>query len=130
MKKRILMVDDDPVLTKVLRRVMDMEPEWEFFSAPDAVEALRIIEEVRPDVMVLDCDLGPGKQTGLEFMRDLRRHPDHRSLPILLFTGVMVDLVDRATGLDLGADGYVLKPVSPPILLAKASAAIRRAAAK
>ena len=127
MKKRILMVDDDPDLTSAMSRVLEMEPEWEFTSAPDTAAALQMIEASAPDVLVLDYDLGPGKPSGLEFLRELRKHPRFGSLPVLLFTGVMVDAVDRATGLDLGADDYVLKPVSPAMLLAKAKAAIRKA---
>lgn len=128
MKKRMLMVDDDPELTGILSRVLELEPDWEFYAAPDAPGALRLLESVKPDVLVLDYDLGPGRQNGLDLLRELRRDSRHAALPVLVFTGVMVDTVDRAAGLDLGADDYVLKPVSPPLLLAKANAAIRRAA--
>lgn len=127
MKRKLLMVDDDDDLLESFGRVLALEQEWEFHGAHDAKEAVRRIHEVSPDVLILDIDLGPGQRTGLDLLRDLRAHAPFRALPVVLFTGVMLDTAQRAAGLDLGADDYVLKPVSPPVLLAKAKAAIRRA---
>ena len=130
MKRKLLMVDDDSDLIDTYRRCLALEADWEFHGALDAAQAWETIREVHPDVVVLDYDFGPGQKTGLELLRELRGDAQCKKLPVLLFTGVMIDSVDRAAGLDLGADDYVLKPVSPPVLLAKAGAAIRRAAAK
>ena len=127
MNNKILMVDDDPELLDSFRRSVSVVKGWEFHGAIDAGQAWARIREVRPDVVILDYDLGPGEKNGLEFLRELRRDAKFGGLPVLLFTGVMMDTVDRAAGLDLGADDYILKPSSPPVLLAKARAAIRRA---
>lgn len=125
-KRKMLMIDDDPDLLSSFSRVMSLHSEWEFHTAPDAGAGLAKILSVSPDVVILDYDLGPSQKSGLEFLRELRERPEFRALPVLLFTGVMLDTVHRAAGLDLGAVDYVLKPVTPPMLLAKANAAIRK----
>ena len=127
MASKLLMVDDDPELIETFKRSVSLESGWEFHGALGAADAWKRIRDLRPDVVILDYDLGPGEKNGLEFLKELRHDAEFARIPVLLFTGVMMDTADRAAGLDLGADDYVLKPVSPPILLAKATAAIRRA---
>lgn len=120
MKAHILVVDDDPRITELLRRILA----YEGYSVTVAVNgdgALRRTLEHVPDVIVLDIML-PGLD-GLEVTRRLRTASD--SVPILLLTA-RDSLADKVTGLDTGADDYLVKPFAPDELLARVKALLRR----
>src|SRR6202042_2176394 len=85
---------------------------------------LRIAQEHRPDLVVLDINM-PGVD-GLQVCRELRAHPRHAELPIL-FLSARASAADRVTGLELGADDYLVKPFLPRELVARVNAILRRA---
>jgi two-component system KDP operon response regulator KdpE len=89
-------------------------------TASNGEEALRIAEEQRPDVVLLDI-LMP-EITGLEVMRRLR---ERSNIPVILVTAKDKD-ADKVRGLELGADDYVVKPFSPEELGARVRAVLRR----
>ncbi|MDQ2903478.1 MAG: response regulator transcription factor [Ktedonobacteraceae bacterium] len=120
MKAHILVVDDDPRITELLRRILA----YEGYSVTVAVNgdgALRRTLERAPDVIVLDIML-PGLD-GLEVTRRLRASSD--AVPILLLTA-RDSVADRVTGLEAGADDYLVKPFAPEELLARVKALLRR----
>lgn len=120
MKAHILIVDDDPHITELLRRVLAYEG-YTVASAATGAEALDRTLERPPDVIVLDIML-PGMD-GLEVTRRLRAAGDN--VPILLLTAR--DAVpDRVAGLETGADDYLVKPFAPEELLARVKALLRR----
>lgn len=123
MKLRLLMVDDDATLTGVIGRVVELDKDWEFSSAGDYDAGLVRARDFRPDVIVLDYDLGEERRNGFSFLRELRADPLLQHVPVIVFTGTMVRSGDAVEGLDLGADGYLRKPVAPNVLLARARAA-------
>lgn len=123
MKLRLLMVDDDSNLTTVIGRVVELDREWEFSSAGDYSSGLDRARDWRPDVIVLDFDLGEGERNGFALLKALRKDPAVGHVPVILFTGTMVGSGDAVEGLDLGADAYLRKPVNPELLLARAKAA-------
>ena len=90
--------------------------------AADGLEGLRVADEARPDLVVLDLML-PGLD-GMEVCRELRETSD---VPVIMLTA-RVEEADRLAGLDLGADDYVTKPFSPKELAARVRAVLRRAA--
>src|SRR5215211_520589 len=116
---RVLVVEDDISIADVLRRTIRQEGH-EVRSAGDGVEALRLAEEFTPDLVVLD--LGLPKLDGVEVCRRLRAESD---VPILILTA-RTETDDRVTGLDSGADDYLVKPFERKELLARMRALLRR----
>ncbi|HEU0003988.1 MAG TPA: response regulator transcription factor [Ktedonobacteraceae bacterium] len=120
MKAHILVVDDDPRITDLLRRVLA----YEGYSVAIAVsgnEALNRSLERPPDLVVLDIML-PGLN-GLEVAQRLRAAGDN--VPILMLTARDA-VADRVKGLETGADDYLVKPFAPDELVARVKALLRR----
>jgi two-component system response regulator MprA len=118
---RILVVDDEPAVRESLERSLRFEG-YEVVAARDGFEALAHIDQRRPDAMVLDV-LMP-RLDGLETCRRLRATGD--PLPVLLLTARDA-VADRVSGLDVGADDYLVKPFALEELLARLRALLRRA---
>jgi two-component system, OmpR family, response regulator MprA len=116
---RVLIVEDDVEITEVLRRSLRNEG-YEVRTAIDGIEALDAALEFVPDLVVLDLGL-PGLD-GLEVCRRLRSDGD---VPILILTA-RTETDDRVTGLDSGADDYLVKPFERSELLARIRALMRR----
>ncbi|MBI4424358.1 MAG: response regulator [Elusimicrobia bacterium] len=126
MKLRLLMVDDDVTLTHVLGKCVERDGRWEFNSASNFSDGIERARSWRPDVIILDYDFGPGRQTGFDVLKALRLDPALAPIPVIVFTGTMIRSDNVVEGLDLGADSYLRKPVSPEVLLARARAAVAR----
>lgn len=118
----VLAVDDEPASLRVVKICL-REEGFRVLTAGSADEALRLAEQYRPDVAVLDVMM-PGTD-GLELMRELRARS---SLPVILLTGRSGDR-DKVNGLDLGADDYLVKPFNPEELGARVRAVLRRSTA-
>jgi two-component system response regulator ResD len=118
----ILVVDDEPTIAEIVARYLERAG-YATRTAADGPQALALVAEHRPDLVVLDLML-PGVD-GLEVMRRLRK--DGERTPIVLLTA-RGEEADRVSGLQLGADDYVVKPFSPRELVARVGAVLRRAA--
>lgn len=116
---KIVAVEDDPALASLLVEYLSGHG-FSVEVLPRAAEAVRKITALRPDLVVLDIMLPDG--SGLDICRDLRR--SWRG-PILFLTALGED-TDQVVGLEIGADDYVPKPVSPRVLLARIRALLRR----
>ena len=117
---RVLVVDDDRSLRDALRRALTLGG-YDVELADGGADGLRLIDETRPDVIVLDV-LMPGVD-GIEVTRRLRSNGDRT--PILMLTAR--DAVDdRIEGLDAGADDYMAKPFDVGELQARVRALVRR----
>ncbi len=119
-EKLILVVDDDRAIASMLRRALRAEgyrPE----VADDGESALEMVESLSPDAVVLDLGL-PGID-GLTVCRHIRARND--DVPVLMLTA-RGEVVDRVTGLETGADDYVVKPFALEELLARLKALLRR----
>ena len=120
-KRRILVIEDEPTLSMMIRD----ELEFEGFDAAVVADGVagfdRILNET-PDLVVLDIML-PGK-SGFEICREVRRRG--LDTPIIMLTARAQE-VDRVRGLELGADDYVVKPFSLAELVARIHAVLRRA---
>jgi len=115
----LLVVDDDPKITNMLRRALRAEG-YEVRTANDGSEGLARVRERQPDLVVLDI-LMPGLD-GLTVCRRLREESD---VPILILTA-KDETADRVQGLDSGADDYLVKPFALDELLARIRALLRR----
>jgi DNA-binding response OmpR family regulator len=116
---RVLIVEDDVEIADVLRRSLRNEG-YEVRTSADGIEALDVAAGFVPDVVVLDLGL-PGMD-GVEVCRRLRSDGD---VPILMLTA-RSETEDRVTGLDSGADDYLVKPFERKELLARIRALLRR----
>ncbi len=122
MASRILVVDDERVVTEVVERYLQQE-DFEVFLAADGHQALESARQWHPDLVVLDLML-PGMD-GLEVCRNIRKES---SMPIIMLTAKGEE-TDRIVGLELGADDYVVKPFSPRELVARIKTVLRRSQA-
>ncbi|HBF40645.1 MAG TPA: DNA-binding response regulator [Anaerolineaceae bacterium] len=119
MKERILIIEDDDAIQKILKRTFAYEG-YQVDSAMDGESGLNLARDNHPDLVILDWML-PGMD-GLEVCRRLR---EMGPAPILMLTAKDT-LVDRVHGLDAGADDYVVKPFEVDELLARIRALLRR----
>jgi len=119
MNARILVVDDDAEIRKLLGEYLQRNG-YRVSLATDGREMRRAVEQVRPDIVVLDVML-PG-DSGLSLCRDLRAGS---SLPVIMLTA-RAEEIDRILGLEMGADDYLAKPFSPRELLARIKSILRR----
>ncbi len=118
---RILVVDDEPAVRRALERALRLE-RYDVDLAADGREALDTLAEHQTDVIILDVMMP--EIDGLEVCRRLRAAGDHT--PILMLTARDA-IDDRVTGLDVGADDYLVKPFALRELQARLRALLRRA---
>jgi DNA-binding response OmpR family regulator len=124
MGQSILVVDDDPTVSDVVRRYLERAG-YQVRLAADGHGALASFARDRPDLVVLDLML-PGID-GLEVCRRLRTGAD--GVPIVMLTALGEES-DRVLGLQLGADDYVTKPFSPRELVLRVQSVLRRSVAR
>jgi DNA-binding response OmpR family regulator len=117
--RRILLVDDEPSLQKMLQHALEREG-FQIQIAGDGEEALEMFSSFEPHLIVLDIMLP--KLDGTEVCRRIRSQSD---VPILMLTA-KDDEIDRVVGLELGADDYVTKPFAVRELVARVRAIMRR----
>jgi len=117
--ERVLVVDDEPIVTEVVQRYLIREG-YQVRVAADGRTALKEARDGAPDLVVLDLML-PGID-GLEVCRQLRAES---SVPIIMLTAKGEES-DKILGLGLGADDYLTKPFSPGELIARVKAVLRR----
>ncbi len=121
MGQHVLVVDDDPTVSDVVRRYLE-RADFDVTLAADGPGALAAVDTRRPDLVVLDLML-PGMD-GLEVCRRLREQDPN--LPVVMLTALGEES-DRVVGLSLGADDYVTKPFSPRELVLRVQSVLRRA---
>ncbi len=117
---RILVVDDDPLICRLLIRFLSGEG-YHVESVSDGPSMWHRLQMYSFDLIVLDLRL-PDGEDGLSLARKLRRESD---VALIMLTG-MTESVDKVVGLELGADDYVTKPFVPRELLARIRSVLRR----
>src|SRR5215472_5493837 len=115
----ILVVDDEPEISELLRRYLSAQG-YSVSTAPGGAEMRRILGETEVDLLLLDLGL-PGED-GLALMRSLR---EYSSIPVIVVTG-RGEAIDRILGLEIGADDYVTKPFDVRELGARVRSVLRR----
>lgn len=118
---RLLLVDDDPEIRTSVR--VGFELQWrdvEILEAASGAEALRLVEERRPDLVLLD--VGLPDLDGFEVLRELRFFS---AVPVIMLTA-RDEPIDRVRGLEAGADDYIAKPFDHLELMARVRAVLRR----
>lgn len=120
---RILVVDDDKKIVRLVRSYLEQEG-FQVLTAYDGETALHAIRRDRPDLVVLDLML-PDRD-GWEITQRVRRDQNLAGLPIIMLTARVED-TDKIVGLELGADDYIAKPFNPREVVARVRAVLRRA---
>lgn len=118
-QEKILVVDDEASIRRILETRLKMVG-YEVATAADGEEALELFSKFNPDLIILDVMMP--KLDGYGVTREIRRSSD---TPIIILTA-LGDVSERITGLELGADDYVIKPFSPKELEARVKAVLRR----
>jgi signal transduction histidine kinase len=119
-RPRILLVDDSPAYRRVIQTMLG--PKYEFFMAESGEKALSEVMRVNPDLVISDLVM-PGLD-GYELCRRLRAEPALRHVPIIMLTSKTGDEA-RVTGLEVGADDYLFKPIRPRELNARVTSLLR-----
>ncbi|RRN75108.1 DNA-binding response regulator [Peribacillus simplex] len=119
MDKKILVVDDEKPIADILQFNLKKEG-YEVFCAYDGNEALKMVEERQPDLILLDIMLP--QRDGMEVCREVRKKYE---TPIIMLTAKDSE-IDKVLGLELGADDYVTKPFSTREIIARVKANLRR----
>ena len=121
-KPLVLIVEDEAALMTMLRYNLEKQG-FRVEEAGDGEEALTRINELKPDMVLLDWMLP--QLSGIEVCRQIRRRPATRELPVIMITARSEDQ-DAVRGLNTGADDYVTKPFSTEALVARMRALMRR----
>ena len=118
----VLVVEDEPAQREVLAYNLEAEG-YGVAKAETGDDALLLVDEVEPDVIILDWML-PGV-SGIEICRRLKTNTDTRNIPVIMLTARSEE-ADRVRGLETGADDYVIKPYSLVELMARVRTQLRR----
>ena len=124
MARKILVVDDEPILVETIDYNLK-QAGYQVITAADGASALEAARRETPDLIILDIMLP--EIDGLEVCRQLRRENITATTPIMMLTA-KGDEIDKVAGLEVGADDYVTKPFGRRELLARVRALLRRAA--
>ncbi len=122
-KPRILVIEDEPALSRVLSRVFK-NGGFDVCIAATGGDGLRLAEEQNYDLILSDIDLPD--ISGFEICRRVKQNPNLRAVPIMLMSGRLAE-ENEARALNLGASDYLSKPFRAETVLSKASAHIRAA---
>ena len=120
---RLLVVDDDPEVRRMLVRFLEGES-YEVDQAATGPEAIATLTARRPDLVILDVNLSA--ENGFDVLQSLKQTAE---VAVILLTARAAE-ADRVVGLRLGADDYVVKPFSPAELAARIAAVLRRTGAR
>lgn len=124
---KVLVVDDDPSILTILRRYLSANGMSVVYTDHGS-EALLLLREAKPDLVLLDAAL-PGLD-GMSLCRMIKKESQTRALPVVMMSGARVGDSDVVSGFEGGAEDYVAKPFSLPVLLARLRAVLRRCAAE
>lgn len=119
MSKKIMIVDDEPMIIDVLQAYLE-QAGYEVFSAQTGSEALRKFEEISPDFLILDLMLPDF--SGEEICKWIRKKSD---VPVMMLTAKTSE-EERINGIVIGADDYITKPFSPREVVVRIEAILRR----
>ncbi len=121
-KRKILIVDHDPISLKILEIELSREQLYEIHRARDGKEGMRVAREIKPDAIISDYHM-PGV-SGLQFCQCIRNDPE-LSTTIFILLSSESDVIKKNASLEQGADDYIEKAISPSVLLSKVKAFLR-----
>jgi len=119
MKKKIMVVDDDPNILNLMKIYLEQE-HYQVIPVIDSTKVMQLFKIEQPDVVLLDIMMP--QINGFELLKELRKQSN---VPVMMLSA-KGETVDKVTGLELGADDYLVKPVDPTELMARIKAVFRR----
>lgn len=122
MRKKILVVDDEKDIVDILKYNLERENEFEVLTAYNGKEALELSESI-PDLIILDIMMP--ELNGFEVCKRLKNDANTSKIPIIFLTAKENE-IDEILGLEIGADDYISKPISPRKVLARIKSVMRR----
>lgn len=122
MEHRILLVDDEIDILEFIRYNLTKEG-YKVYTAENGVEALRIAEEVRPHLILLDMMMPV--MDGAETCREIRKNPALRNT-MVVFLSALSEEEEQLAGFDVGADDYLTKPIKMKLLISRVQAILKR----
>lgn len=121
-KPQILVVDDDPLMRRIVTQSLD-RASYELYEAESGASGIQCAVEQRPDLILLDVMMP--EMDGFEVIRRLRTHPMTQGIPIILLTA-LGEMSEKVYGMQLGADDYITKPFDPRELRARVQTHLKR----
>ncbi len=123
-QNKLLLIDDDPNLVLLVKDYLELRG-YEVVTAKNGREALRVLEKDLPSLII--CDVMMPEMDGYSFVKRVRDNPQTSWLPVL-FLSAKGQIQDRVTGLNTGADVYMVKPFEPDELVAQIEASLKQTA--
>ncbi|OGS29228.1 MAG: hypothetical protein A2218_04655 [Elusimicrobia bacterium RIFOXYA2_FULL_53_38] len=123
MQKKTLLVDDDKTMLDILGKYLGNHG-FSVITAPDGTEGLALLENAKPDIIITDAEMP--RMDGFAFCKKLKENRFLAAIPVIIMSGKKMGENDIISGYERGADDYVIKPFSYPVLLAKINAVLRR----
>jgi two-component system alkaline phosphatase synthesis response regulator PhoP len=120
--KKILIADDEPDILEIISYNLSKEG-YEIITAKDGQEAIDLAKQVQPDLIILDIMMP--KKTGIEACAYLRSQTSFNDT-LIIFLTALNDESSQIKGLEIGADDYISKPISPKVLVSRVNAIFRR----
>ena len=120
--KKVLIIEDDPSFSRAISHIVEKEG-YNVTNASNGMTGLRMVKEDKPDLLILDVML-PGID-GFEICSQLRNEPQTAKLPIIMLSAKGQE-TDKTTGLKVGADEYLTKPVDRAVLLERVTALLAK----
>lgn len=115
MGKTVLIIDDSPTMRKMvkfsMKTMMGFNKQLE---AGDGLEAIDVLTHNHVDLII--CDVNMPNMNGLDFLDTIKKDEEFKNIPIIMLT-TEGGINDKEQAFDLGADGYVVKPFRPPLLI-------------
>ncbi|MFW6365604.1 MAG: PAS domain S-box protein [Spirochaetota bacterium] len=118
----IVYTDDDPLNLKIYKKMFS-EAGYDIYTAQNSTETYRLIDETQPDILLLDIQLSG--ESGLDILNEIKHVRGEEFLFVVLITSYHTSTDDQANGLELGADGFITKPIEKRELLARMLAFMR-----
>jgi two-component system alkaline phosphatase synthesis response regulator PhoP len=123
MKFKILVVDDEKDIVDLLKYNLEKEKEFEVITALNGREAIEQAAKNKPDLMLLDIMMP--EINGFDVCKKIKSSPVTSNIPVIFLTAKENE-IDEIIGLELGADDYIQKPISPRKVIARIKSVFRR----
>lgn len=120
--KKILIADDEADILEIIAYNLELHG-YQVVTAKDGDQAIRMAREENPDLIILDIMMP--KKSGIEVCKILRSQPEFKNT-LIVFLTALNDELSHVKGLELGADDFISKPISPKIMVSKVNAFFRR----
>lgn len=127
MKINVLVVDDEKDIVDLIKYNLDKENEFDVITAYDGRDALEKASEKKPDVILLDIMMP--EINGFDVCKKLKAEKETSTIPVIFLTAKGNE-IDEIIGLELGADDYIQKPVSPRKVIARIKSVMRRSSSE